>query len=60
MKRDSKKWAYTARELAAAIGISEGSLSNMRRKGTGPQFVKLGKRILYRAEDVDRWLQKGA
>ena len=35
--------------------ISLGTLANWRSNGTGPNFLKLGGRILYRRVDVEAW-----
>ncbi len=41
-------------KLAAAwLGISPGTLRNMRCKGVGPRFVKLGEKLVrYRQQDL--------
>ena len=46
------------RALAAPLGISERKLEDDRRQGTGIPFVKFGRRILYRREDVVRHLEQ--
>lgn len=38
------------------ISYSAGTLCNMRVRGDGPPFVKLGRRVRYRREDIDNWL----
>ena len=30
----------------------------MRQEGTGPPFMKVGKRVLYRPSDVEEWLRQ--
>lgn len=35
--------------------ISEGTLRNWRSMRIGPSFIKLGKAVLYPAEELDRW-----
>lgn len=35
--------------------ISLGTLTNWRSNGTGPKYLKLGGRILYRRVDVEAW-----
>jgi hypothetical protein len=30
----------------------------MRTRGGGPVFVKLGRRVVYRREDLDHWLEE--
>jgi hypothetical protein len=45
----------TAREAAAYLKCSAGYLSKGRVTGEGPRFLKLGKAIRYRLEDLDAW-----
>ena len=40
-------------ELAARWNISHRPLERWRGTGEGPQFVKLGGRVVYRLEDVE-------
>jgi hypothetical protein len=40
-------------ELAARWNISHRTLERWRWTGEGPQFVKLGGRVVYRLEDVE-------
>jgi len=35
--------------------LSEGTLWNWRSMRIGPSFIKIGKAILYPAEELDRW-----
>ncbi len=38
------------------LGISTSTLAKWRLRGTGPPFLKVGKRILMRQSDLDQWL----
>lgn len=40
------------RQLAARWGLSEKTLERWRMQGCGPVFLKLGGRVLYRAEEI--------
>ena len=44
--------------LAAArhIGLSKSTLEKLRVFGGGPKYLKLGKAVRYRVEDLDAWL----
>lgn len=42
-------------ELAARWNISHRTLERWRWTGEGPQFVKLGGRVVYRLEDVEAY-----
>lgn len=46
----------TPGELAAASGLSLGTLAYWRHAGTGPQYMKLGRLIRYRKTDVIAFL----
>lgn len=43
------------REAASVLRISERTLERFRLDGSGPQFVKAGRRVLYRRSDIDAW-----
>ena len=44
---------FTPRQLASRWGLSEKTLERWRMNGTGPVFLKLGGRVLYRIEEID-------
>ena len=44
--------------LATEFDASEPTIISWRRKGTGPDFIRLGRMIRYRRIDVDRWLEE--
>jgi excisionase family DNA binding protein len=46
----------TQREAARVLRLSERTLERSRVSGFGPPFCKLGRRVLYRAEDLDQWI----
>lgn len=43
-------------ELCALLGVDARTVSTWRTKGTGPAYIKVGNRVMYREEDVRRWL----
>jgi hypothetical protein len=43
-------------DLGSLLGVDVRTLSTWRTRGEGPAFVKVGNRVLYREEDVTRWL----
>jgi len=45
----------TSKQAASAIGISASTLAKMRLAGSGPKFLKLGKRVAYRPADIETW-----
>jgi len=58
MKWTIEKIGLSPREAGHVLGISEVALGELRRKGVGPPFTKLGGRVIYRADDVEKWLAK--
>lgn len=46
----------TAQDAAAYCGISYKTLAIQRSQGNGPKFVKLGKAVFYRKDDLDDWM----
>ena len=44
--------------VAAAdrLGLSASTLAKMRLYGTGPAYSNLGRRVLYRPEDLEAWI----
>lgn len=43
-------------EAADLIGLSASTLNKLRVFGGGPQFLKLGRRVVYDPADLDAWL----
>lgn len=43
-------------ELAEQLGLCVSRLSAWRQHGGGPAFVKLGRSVLYKVSDIERWL----
>lgn len=43
------------KEAAAYLGLSPRTLEKYRVCGGGPVFRKLGRRVLYAADDLDNW-----
>ena len=42
--------------VAKLLGTTEDGLAQMRYRGTGPKFIRRGRRILYRWSDVRDYL----
>lgn len=47
----------TQQQVSAYLGKSQAWAERSRWDGTGPRFVKVGKAVRYRAEDVREWLE---
>jgi hypothetical protein len=46
----------TVRETAAYLGLTKSTLDGWRCRGAGPIFLKLGKAVRYRVEDLDAFV----
>lgn len=44
-------------QVAVKLGTSEAGLAQMRYRGTGPKFCKVGRRVMYRWSDVLSYLE---
>jgi hypothetical protein len=47
----------TAGEAAKILGLSTSTLAKLRLGGNGPVYCKLGRRVVYRLEDLAAWLE---
>lgn len=50
----------TTPEAAALLGLSVHTLNKWRWDGRGPRYLKLGKSVRYRREDVEQFLDDAA
>ena len=50
-----EKRTFTDVEVAARLGVSRFTVRSWRLKGTGPRFLKMGRAVRYRPEDVDEY-----
>jgi hypothetical protein len=48
--------SYDTPGAAAVLGISPGTLRNMRSQAKGPAYYRVGKRIVYRRADLNAFL----
>lgn len=46
----------TPAEAAQYLRTSTASLANHRYRGTGPPYLKLGRRVLYDIRDIQLWV----
>jgi len=47
--------AFNEQQLADRWGLSTRTLQNWRRMSLGPVYLKLGNRVSYRIEDIQRY-----
>jgi excisionase family DNA binding protein len=44
-------------EAARVLGLSASTLAKLRLTGGGPIYSKLGRRVLYRIDDLEEWVR---
>ena len=55
MEKDFSKKMISPREAALLFSISPGTLGNWRTARKGPRFFKVGHKILYRVDDLEKY-----
>jgi predicted site-specific integrase-resolvase len=55
MDDDAKKY-LTPDEAARLIGAASQTLARWRCEGGGPQFIRVGRKIMYGADDISVWM----
>lgn len=50
--------SYAVAEAARYLGLSCSCLNKWRCYGTGPRFCKLGRRVVYRKSDLEKWREE--
>ena len=48
---------FTDVDVARYCGVAPVTLRRWRLEGRGPRFVRLGRSVKYRLEDVEAWLK---
>ncbi|MCH7665240.1 MAG: type IV secretion system DNA-binding domain-containing protein [Acidobacteria bacterium] len=54
----SEPGVLTTPVAAEYLGLSPATLETKRSRGGGPVFAKLGRRVVYRREDLDYWIKE--
>jgi excisionase family DNA binding protein len=44
-------------QVMRLLRVSKRTLQRLRQKGNGPPHIKVGRRILYRRQAVEKWLE---
>ncbi|MCX5852750.1 MAG: DNA-binding protein [Deltaproteobacteria bacterium] len=52
-----RKLALTPAEVAFSYGCNIGTLANQRAKKVGPKYFKVGKKVLYFRDDLERYFR---
>lgn len=47
---------FTAAKVAEILGVTENAMAKMRLDGSGPPFVKIGRRVRYGQSELETWL----
>ena len=47
--------AFDTERAARRLGLSVSTLEKLRVTGGGPAYLKLGRRVVYEASDLDAW-----
>lgn len=55
---DARGVLLLPRDVAHMLRSSTSTLAKMRMRGDGPQFVRIGGRVLYRIDDVTAYLDR--
>ncbi|WP_420194131.1 helix-turn-helix transcriptional regulator [Marinobacter sp. GH_1] len=45
-------------QAAIYIGLAKQTITEMRVKGGGPKFCKIGRAVRYKREDLDAWIDQ--
>ena len=56
MEQVAKKSGTTI-QIAETFGLKASTLAVMRSKGKGPNYYKIGRKVIYFYKDVERWLK---
>jgi predicted DNA-binding transcriptional regulator AlpA len=55
---EKKILAMRTKDAAIMLGVSEKTLKRRRADGTGPQWQKMGRVVLYDYHSLQKWLQE--
>lgn len=53
----SRREMLTVNEVETLYGVCARTLNNMRSQGRGPKFVKFGRTVRYRKQDLDAYFE---
>lgn len=46
-----------SRQMPTYVGLSIQTLARWRHEGQGPEYIKIGRKVAYRAGTVRKWLE---
>lgn len=56
IEKIKNEW-LTPKEVSEILCLSGGTLGNWRRRSRGPNFYRLGGKILYRRADIEHYVE---
>jgi predicted DNA-binding transcriptional regulator AlpA len=59
IEQDSPTRFLRTHEAASFLGLSPRTLEKHRTFGTGPRYVKLGGRVVYKIVELQSWAERG-
>ena len=58
MSKLQMNWNFmTTKEAAALMGLKVNTLEIWRLRGSGPRFVKFGRAVRYRLDDLEKYIE---
>ncbi len=57
MLNTEKQTYWSEVRLSEETGLSRSFWRQQRMKGTGPKYLKIGSRVLYRSNDIEGWMK---
>ena len=58
MYNQQDRKTLTPKDVERVYSLNIGTLGNMRYFKVGPPYLKVGKKVLYRAEDIEKYLSQ--
>lgn len=58
MERIRRKEYLTEKEAALLFSLSAATLKTQRSRGSGPEYIKMGARVLYSRKDIESHFDK--
>lgn len=53
---DPNDYLLSERDVAAVLAVKPSAVESWRRKGTGPEWIRVGRLVRYRRSAVERYL----
>lgn len=54
---DNDEALIPSRQMPAYVGLSSQTLARWRHEGKGPEYVKIGRKVAYKAGVIRKWLE---